>query len=252
MKTKYYIADPSGNITALVITAFDRNAKSVAKKIMSKNNSIEQVGFVDFADGNIKLRMSGNEFCGNATMSAAALYYKLTKKQGRYETAVSVLGNESPVKVAVAKKHGYYDCECELDWPVKIETIEFEAQNNKYKYPIVHFEGISHIIADENLGEDAAQNVIKRIAREHSLKALGIMLLSSNKLYMKPLVYVTGVNTLFFENSCASGTCAVSAVYGSEKGISLSQPGGVISAINSDKIRLFGKVKLSKCYSEEI
>ena len=51
MNIKYYLADPAGNITALVISAVPKsNYKSVAKKIMQKHNDVEQVGFVTYAN----------------------------------------------------------------------------------------------------------------------------------------------------------------------------------------------------------
>ncbi len=250
MIIEYYIANPAGNVTALVTTDCGDRIKAVAQEIMSIHSNVEQVGFVDFTGDNIKLRMSGDEFCGNATMSAAALYCKLKKKQGRYETAVSVYGTDYPIKTAVSENDGCFNCECCIKKPERIEKIDFEFQNRTYTYPIVCFKGISHIIADEFFSESVAEAVIKDIAKKLSAKALGIMIFNKDKMSMKPLVYVTDVDTLFFENSCASGTCAVSAVYGEGGEMTISQPGGKLRVLNSDEIMLFSKVTLSKCYSE--
>ena len=72
---RYRIFDPTGNITALVEEAVDVSRQpSVAADIMQKHSNVEQVGFVSL-DGDLPaLRMAGGEFCGNASMSAAALY----------------------------------------------------------------------------------------------------------------------------------------------------------------------------------
>ena len=90
-RIKYSILDPTGNITALVETETEIAMQpAVAAEIMRLHPEVEQVGFVRFVtsgkadvksgsssagqqlcDG--ELRMAGGEFCGNATMSAAAL-----------------------------------------------------------------------------------------------------------------------------------------------------------------------------------
>ena len=75
---KYSIFDPSGNITALVETHINNDSQpEVADEIMKAHPEVEQVGFVYFdaiRPVPTYLRMAGGEFCGNATMSAAALY----------------------------------------------------------------------------------------------------------------------------------------------------------------------------------
>ena len=75
MKTDYYIINPAGNITALVTSPVPKNSYgAAAARIMKKRPAVEQVGFVRFANGEAVLNMAGDEFCGNAVMSAAALY----------------------------------------------------------------------------------------------------------------------------------------------------------------------------------
>lgn len=252
MNIEYYIADPAGNITALVTATCKENIKTVAQGIMADNKNVEQVGFVDFTGENVKLRMSGDEFCGNATMSAAALYCLLAKKRGKVKTTVSVFGTKEPVDVTVDIKDGCYACECVLQKPNEISNIEFTAEQKSYRFPIVCFEGISHIVADKSLSEPAAQSVIKDIAKNLTAKALGIMIFDKDKSCMRPLVYVPAADTLFFENSCASGSCAVAALYAGKQRLVISQPGGEIGVMCSDKITLSVKVKLSNCYSKEI
>ena len=69
---KYSIWDPTGNITALVETqtSIDRQPE-VAARIMDLHPEVEQVGFVSKVLRPY-LRMAGGEFCGNASMCAAA------------------------------------------------------------------------------------------------------------------------------------------------------------------------------------
>lgn len=100
MELSYYIMDPTRNITILVEgdVPADKRAE-VAKELMKKEPTAEQVGFVGYvrekttdlgingecvekdAEKNVdnvkydvRLDMAGGEFCGNATMSAAVLF----------------------------------------------------------------------------------------------------------------------------------------------------------------------------------
>ncbi len=254
MKIDFYIADPTGNITALVDYKPDIDLKTAAHKIMNDDNSIEQVGFISFDDEKIKLRMSGDEFCGNAAMSSAALWYKLSGKSGEQETEVLFYGVKEPVKTRVLEKSGYYYCKCAIKRPEEVKNIEFTADKKGYNFPLVCFDGITHIIADNTISEQAAIGVIKNLSCRLNAKALGIMLLNEDKTFLKPLVYVSGTDTLFFENSCASGSCAVSAAIGAKgEKMSLDQPGGTLEILNlGDVLLLSGKVKISARYSKEI
>ncbi|MBO4693560.1 MAG: hypothetical protein J5659_04100 [Clostridia bacterium] len=253
MEVKYYLADPAGNITALVIYCSNMDIKLVTKKIMQENKSVEQVGFVHFSDSNIKLRMSGDEFCGNATMSAAALCYLLSGKRGVYETSVSVFGTKKPIDVSVEAKDGCFKCKCEIKKPYEEKTIKFCANGYEYQYPLVVFEGIMHIVADEMLNEPIAESVIRNLAYKLDTKALGIMLLSKDKTHLNPLVYVKDTDTLFFEKSCASGSCAVGTLIckpGEE--INLYQPGGVINVLNGDDLKLSVDIRIGNCHFMEV
>ena len=71
---RYSVFDPTGNITALVRDPVAPLQQPViAAGIMRKHPEVEQVGFVSFDGALPALRMAGGEFCGNASMSAAAL-----------------------------------------------------------------------------------------------------------------------------------------------------------------------------------
>ena len=75
MELQYSILDPTGNITALAespVGAAERQAAAAA--IMQRHDDVEQVGFLnpEGEDGLPALQMAGGEFCGNATMCAAA------------------------------------------------------------------------------------------------------------------------------------------------------------------------------------
>ena len=110
--------------------------------------------------------------------------------------------------------------------------------------PLVRMEGISHIIIESascffdlvNQKESAVQ-AVKNWCAELSADGLGLMFLDALRdggYRLTPLVYVPGSGTVFWENSCASGSAAA-AMYLAEKTgrrafFSLTEPGGVLSA----------------------
>lgn len=76
MNISYTKIDPAGNITVIVDSFVPREQQSrVASELMKLDNSVEQVGFLEKPDDPccaVRLQMMGGEFCGNASLSAAA------------------------------------------------------------------------------------------------------------------------------------------------------------------------------------
>ncbi|MDO8610569.1 MAG: hypothetical protein Q7R95_08540, partial [bacterium] len=77
MKLNYFIINPGGNITAIVLGKFTKKIKlKITKSILENNSTIEQVGFwINTKNKNFdaKLEMAGGEFCGNALRSLGAI-----------------------------------------------------------------------------------------------------------------------------------------------------------------------------------
>ena len=308
---KYCIFDPTGNITALVETEVPAAEQpAAASAVMEKHPEVEQVGFVSFAcaenagtgaadpilhenaDGDseskvhICLRMAGGEFCGNATMCAAALYIirnrqRLTpqnaegsvfeslkgntaaaKEGKKYDVNVRVSGASRPITVRLTE-NGENSFSAGVDMPpaIGIEERYFECSAKGLTVgdtlSIVHMEGIDHIIVDEyspfyNLrslrGE--AEQIIKQLCSELGSDCLGMMFMFEEK-ELVPLVYVPGADTIFWENSCASGTTAAGIWLAVNKGaavdVSFSEPAGslrVQSDPKTGKTTLFGNAIL--------
>ena len=253
MNIEYYIINPTGNITALVTSDVQKQLyRKVAVEIFKDNPNVEQVGFVQFKDGSIDLNMSGDEFCGNAAVSAAALFCEVFYKNGKTELTVNFTPQAEQVSVTVLKENGYYNCKGIFKTPDDIRQYTFSFKDREYNFPLVTLNGIMHIVADESLSESDARGVIKGLAKKLSARALGIMIFSAKTKTMKPLVYVSEVDTLFLENSCASGCCAVSSLQKDNSKIGIIQPSGTIYAEKCGGIiRLFSKIGIVKhCFKE--
>lgn len=272
---QYSIFDPTGNITALVETIVDESEQpEAASRIMDLHPDVEQVGFVRFGsrdseDGSramVQLRMAGGEFCGNAAMSAAALYVirsgRAQTPGSEYSVAVKVSGAREPVRVALrAEEENAFRAGVDMPAPLGIEEKYFECSADGLTpgvgLPVVHMEGIDHIIVEEQSPcydlrtlHGRAEKMIREICGSLGSECLGLMFLSEER-GMVPLVYVPGADTVFWENSCASGTAAAGAFLAAKKeervDVSLEEPAGtlrVVSEPDTGRTRIYGTTRL--------
>lgn len=227
---RYTVADPAGNVTLLIESPCEPEERcGTAVMLMKAEPLSEQAGFVGPGDGecDVSLYMSGGEFCGNAAMSAAAWHCREALKTCPGETAevkVRVSGEERPVTVFVSPggEDGY---DCSVIMPAPLEIVMRPV-------PLVRFRGISHMILNAPMERAAAEAAVKERCRALGADALGMMFLNEDSGEMKPLVYVRQSETLFWENSCASGSAAAGAYLAEKAGkkieASLRQPGGTL------------------------
>lgn len=254
---KYCIFDPTGNITALVESGVEEARQpEVASLIMDRHPEVEQVGFVCFSeqngDADVSLRMAGGEFCGNATMSAAALYALRNAQSGpgggelRPAVRVKVSGAPEPLDVKLERKEGdSFFCGVKMPPAVSIDSIGFSMEGAEGEtltgLPLVRMGGIDHIVIDDDSfffrlkeNKKLAETFIKKWCSLLESDCLGIMFLEDgvSERMLTPLVYVPGADTIFWENSCASGSAAVGMYLASEYNapvdISLSEPAGIL------------------------
>ena len=237
---KYILANPTGNITALVTgeVAQDERLK-VVREIFDTEPSCEQVGFVDVAgDKRISLEMMGGEFCGNATLSAAAYCAKTNRLADEETIIVDSSGADEPVPVKLVRlEENYYKGTLEMPVPVLDGTV-------------VHLDGISHkIVSSDTMSHEEAEAAIKGYADQIDALAFGIILYSEmdDDVSIEPLVYVKGSDTMVWEHGCASGSIAA-AYYRynitDDTKINVHQPGGIITIdITDDKLYLTGDIR---------
>lgn len=245
---RYILTDPTGNRTVLVETPVpvDRQP-AVAAVLMQAESTAEQAGFLGKSDrADLSLRMAGGEFCANATMSAAVLFAMRT---GRTAAVVTVEVSDAPEPVAVeveAGTDGLWQGIVTMPRPNAVERVRFADGQT---CPVVTFDGITHVVMERDTERAEAETLAKRRCAELSADALGLMFLDAAKQRLTPLVYVPGADTLFWENSCGSGTAAVGAYLAKAQGatvcIPLRQPGGtlVVTASPDGALRLRGTVR---------
>ena len=192
------------------------------------------------------MRMAGGEFCGNAAMSAAALY---AIDHGIDKCIVNVFfsGQKEPVSVGVERLPDG-SVRGAVTMPVPVSVADEVFPDGKIR-PVVRFEGIAHVILTAPLEREEAERLAPVWCRYLGSDSLGIMTLDREAGTLLPLVYVPAADTLFWENSCASGTTAVGAYIAAGKGtvsLSLKQPGGTLHVEKTDggRLVLSGTVRL--------
>ena len=251
MKLNYVYADPTGNITLLVTDSVNEaRYGELSKALLSLEPAAEQVGFIKEPEcgGDIFLHMAGGEFCGNASLSTAAL---ALLREGRASGTVNteVFGITGALKADLtASSPGEYTGSIEMPLPASLSERRFSYNDLSLTLPVVEMPGISHIIY---LGEpfEGAQEAVQAWCDELGAPALGIMFLSRGMSCLTPLVYVSSLKSLFWERSCASGTCSAAFWLSRNSSVPLrfdfSEPGGILSAeACAASLKLIGRVKL--------
>ena len=247
---KYYIFDPTGNITALVesgVAAADQPA--VASRIMERHPDVEQVGFITYADDAaadvpVSLRMAGGEFCGNATMCTAALYMIRENMPGSAAIMVRVSGAAEPLEVQLRRKDAVsFDAAVTMPPAVGIDELRLSdgmlPGSDSLSLPIVRMEGIAHVIIEPDSGffglkDDPAlaETLLRGWCGVLGAECLGMMFLGEGSALRRltPLVYVPGADTMFWENSCASGSAAAGIYLAAQAGtpvdVTFDEPAG--------------------------
>ena len=259
---KISILDPTGNITALVEeSVLPEEQPAAAAELMARYPAVEQVGFVCFAAGadgtNAALRMAGGEFCGNASMCAAALTL-LRSGRERGEVLLRVSGATEPVKVRLEKngESAFRAC-VRMPGAQAVEARDFAFEGRTGSLQLVRMEGISHLLVEEDScffglrdEREAAERAVRLWCRELGADGLGLMFLERGTLRLIPLVYIPGSSTCFWENSCASGSAAIGMALAARSGktaeLALTEPGGVlrVSSDPAGETWLFGSVRL--------
>ena len=240
------IWDPTGNITALVESPVPvPEQPAVAAALMRRCPAVEQVGFVTLPEtpgAQPKLRMAGGEFCGNASMSAAALsLLRCGETAGEQRVSLRVSGVAEPVAVHLRREGEGFRARVRMPAALAVGERLFAFEERRGMLPMVRMEGISHLLIEPGsvffplLRDPAAAGQAVRVFCETlGAEGLGLMFLeqAEGRRRLTPLVYIPGSGTEFWENSCASGSSAVGMLLAARQnapvGLTLTEPGGTL------------------------
>ena len=248
MKLRLTAANPAGNVTLLVESPVPSvDYFSVAGRLLQVVPGAEQVGFLTEPrmGGDVRLEMMGGEFCGNAARCAGL--YRI-RQDGLHGTALVEISGCRELVPVTADASGVW---AEMPLPRSMERIGLDG----LEFDAVCFEGIVHLIAETAPRDgDWVKRMLPTVAERFGLPAAGMMFLEPER--MTPAVYVRDTDSLFWENSCASGSAAAAwwdAVRHPDgvRTKCLRQPGGTIETRTEKKnglitgLRLGGEVTIA-------
>lgn len=239
MELKIVKADPSGNRTVLILDPVPQAQRQhVNAALLEKDPKAEQVACLQVEGHRAQVEMMGGEFCGNATRSAGAYALKqLGEKEGIFQVTCS--GCPHPLPVSAKKvREKVFEASVRLDPPLAMTKFRVSYERESVECQKVSLAGIDHYVYFTlNLDTVDKQQLFRSLQREISrypeTEAYGLMLVEIGTFRMVPAVYVTATGTLYWENSCGSGSAAVAAAMAKRQGRSIAatllEPGGKIN-----------------------
>ena len=232
MKTYRYVTlDPTGNLTCLVLDPVDPSEKeTLTRKLLAV---CEQVAYLEppaRPEAVAAVRLMGGEFCGNASMAAAAWLVRDELPQGETKTLLlEVSGAVNPVRCTVRKTQDGFEGTVEMpgDFEIGEEII------CGIPFTVVRMEGIVHLVCEtQTFEQKEAEKLLRKLAGLLPDDAVGLLQWNSARRFLLPLVFVRGSDSVVWEHGCGSGSAAVGALETLRNGkattVSVEQPGGVI------------------------
>ena len=268
MKLHFVKINPVENMTIFVLDQLPRKDHiTISNRLMDYSNlHAEQVGFIESSKNHadlIRLQMMGGEFCGNATRSLAAFmvhsqHPEIEKIGSKFMVPLEVSGIDEIINCEVEplEKTNLYMSKIKMPVPLSINEIIIDYSGNEVKTIRVDLPGITHFIVDRDKinDKDKYYEIIKSVMAKEDYDAFGIMYYDYNKNFMEPLVYVRSTDSLFWERSCGSGSCALGCALAFLNKESLEkeihQPGGLLKVSvgyenhNINSLYLNGEVEI--------
>ena len=225
----YTILNPARNFTALVIDNVDgKDRIKISHKIQEQYHDIEQVCFLTMVEKNgekiYKNQMENDEFCGNASRAFASYLYSTgLEKNKTFKMMCS--GNDNILTAYVGKEHkndtdenlqkSYFNLPINKNLEALIENGSVKINDKNIKVIMVKLEGVTHTLIDVNEDSMLDEETMKQKARFmikslklDNLPAAGMIWFDKKKNQIHPFIWINGIDTLYYENGCGSGSLA--------------------------------------------
>lgn len=175
----------------------------------------EQAGF--WIPGERHFEMAGGEFCGNASRAVAVIMSEEVRSR---EVSFTVSGFDGTVTATVEKKDPKtFFVHCTFPgMPTKVQDVTLAGGQ---RASVVDLGGIVHVVIEgafphEESAYRAAHRAIMDELGLSDREAVGVVWFERQQgsILIHPVVWVKGVDTFFYEQSCGSGSIAVGRVTG--------------------------------------
>ena len=263
MELDFIKLSPLGNTTVFLRgeAAQEARAALLAEAMDYDHLAAEQAGFLvapHSEEALLRIEMSGGEFCGNATLSAAAL---AAAEGAESPFFVECSGAEDPLQ---AEAHplgtGRWLARAEMPQAHEIRRLSldgfslaglsFEGQPFADAATCVSLPGIAHLVVEAaDLSAADYDALLARLMRETDADAYGVVpfeRMGREHFRIRPYVAVPSAKSRVFERACGSGSLALALAEGSERGrIAVEQPGGTLFVETGKRFFLEGEVLIS-------
>ncbi|PTH56777.1 histidine racemase CntK [Staphylococcus agnetis] len=249
--------NPSGNMTVLVDSEHDASHYvTIANQLMQTSHvCCEQVGFVikpQSSNDLYGLQMSGNEFCGNATLSLLH-YLKERQLVQAGELSLHVSGVSTPTPCVI---HALGDYEVTLPAPHTYEWQSLKLGTKTFDVLKITYASYCHFVVPIASYSEAMCQTVEAFVKHETwpshFKTIGMMLYNADEHRLYPLIYVPELGSIIWEQSCGSGTGSI-GIYEALNhtngcaDVVVHQPGGALRVCaqmgESSRITIRGHVK---------
>ena len=253
MELDFIKLSPLGNTTVFLRgeAAQEARAALLAEAMDYDHLAAEQAGFLvapHSEEALFRIEMSGGEFCGNATLSAAAL---AASEGAESPFLIECSGAEDPLR---AEAHplgaGRWLARAEMPQAHEVRRISLDGFSFGGAAICVSLPGIAHFVVEAaDLSAADYDALLARLMRETDADAYGVVpfeRMGRDHFRIRPYVAVPSAKSRVFERACGSGSLALALAEGSERGrIAVEQPGGTLFVETGKRFFLEGEVLIS-------
>ena len=253
MELDFIKLSPLGNTTVFLRgeAAPEVRAALLSEAMDYDHLAAEQAGFLvapHSKEALFRIEMSGGEFCGNATLSAAAL---AAAEGASSPFFVECSGAEGPLRAeARPLGAGRWLARAEMPQTHELRRLSLEGFSFGDAAICVSIPGITHLVVEAaDLSASDYDALLARLMRERGADAYGVVpfeRMGRDHFRIRPYVAVPSAKSCVFERACGSGSLALALAEGSECGrIAVEQPGGTLFVETGKQFFLEGEVLIS-------
>lgn len=260
MELDFIKLSPLGNTTVFLRgeAAQEARAALLAEAMDYDHLAAEQAGFLvapHSEEALLRIEMSGGEFCGNATLSAAAL---AAAEGAESPFFIECSGAEGPLRAeARPLGAGHWLARAEMPQAHELRRfslagLSFEGQPFADAATCVSLPGIAHLVVEAaDLSAADYDELLARLMRETDADAYGVVpfeRMGRDHFRIRPYVAVPRAESRVFERACGSGSLALALALGdAAEGtrIAVDQPGGTLFVETGRRFFLEGEALIS-------
>ena len=255
MELDFIKLSPLGNTTVFLRgeAAQEARAALLAEAMDYDHLAAEQAGFLvapHSEEALFRIEMSGGEFCGNATLSAAAL---AASEGAESPFFVECSGAPEPLR---AEAHplgsGRWLARAEMPQAHEVRRISLDGFSFGGAAICVSLPGIAHFVVEAaDLSAADYDALLACLMRETDADAYGVVpfeRMGRDHFRIRPYVAVPSAESRVFERACGSGSLALALALGdAAEGtrIAVEQPGGTLFVERGTRLLLEGEVLIS-------